>query len=193
LALTEDNYIAHSGLAGYLHKQGKAEEAAAHLRAVIAIRPDDWPAHLLLGDHEVVSGNLEAAAEQFQMVALRESNVALRAKAYADLGMVYRKMGQPLQAKQNLETSLQLVPSQPTIMVTLGLIAQKDGDLHTAVRLYTNAMAKQPTDVGYLLLAQALQDEGRADEANVILQRVARISANLPQARKQAEALLAGK
>jgi tetratricopeptide (TPR) repeat protein len=180
-------------LAGYLHKQGKAEEAVAQLRAAVAISPDDWPSELNLGAYEYGRGNLEAAIGQYQMVALRAPTVDLRAKAYADLGFVYRRMGQPLQAKQNLETSLQLVPSQPTIMVTLGLIAQKDGDLPAAVGLYSRAVELQPSDAVYLLLAQALQQEGHADEANAIVQRLARFSSNLPQARKQAAALLAGK
>ncbi len=63
----------------------------------------------------------------------------------------------------------------------------------TAVRQYSHAMALQPTDVGLLLLAHALQQEGHTDEANAVLQRAARSSPNLPEARKQAEALLAGK
>jgi tetratricopeptide (TPR) repeat protein len=193
LALTEDNYVAHGGLAIILHKQGKNEEAVAHLRAAVAIRPDDWPAELNLGAYEFGIGNQAAAIERYQMVALHAGNVDLRAKANADLGLVYRQMGQSIKAKQCFETALQLVPGQATIMVTLGLIAQADGDLPTAVRQYSHAMALQPTDVGYLLLAQALQQEGHTDEANAIFQRAARFSRNLPQARKQAEALLAGK
>jgi tetratricopeptide (TPR) repeat protein len=193
LALTEDNSIAHSSLGVFLYSQGRTEEAVAQLRAAVAISPDDWPSELNLGAYEYGRGNLEAAVGQYQMVALRAPTVDLRAKAYADMGFVYRHMGQPLQAKQSFETALQLVPSQPTIMVTLGLIAQKDGDLPAAVGLYSRAVALQPSDAVYLLLAQALQQEGHADEANAIVQRLARFSSNLPQARKQAAALLAGK
>ena len=99
-------------------------------------------------------------------------------------------MGQSMKAKQCLEMSLQLVPGQPTIMIHLGLIAQIDGDLPAAVRQYSQAMALQPTDVGFLLLGYALQQEGHADEANAVLQHAARISSNLPRAQQQAEALL---
>ena len=76
---------------------------------------------------------------------------------------------------------------------TPGLIAQKDGDLAEAVRQYSRAMAVQPTDVGYLLLAQALQREGRSDEAKATFERVARLSPNLAEAQKTAESLLSGK
>ena len=75
-------------------------------------------------------------------------------------------------------------------MVGLGLIAQKNGDLPEAIRQYSHAMAVQPTDVGYLLLARALQQAGRLDEAKAIFERVARLSLNLPDAEKAAESLL---
>jgi Flp pilus assembly protein TadD len=78
-------------------------------------------------------------------------------------------------------------------MIGLGLIAQKNGDLAEAVRQYSHAMSVQPTDVGFLLLARALQQEGRLDEANAISERVARLSPNLPEAQKTAESLLTGK
>jgi hypothetical protein len=54
-------------------------------------------------------------------------------------------------------------------------------------------MAVQPTDVGYLLLAQALQLQGRSDEAKAIFERVGRLSPNLAEAQKTEEALLSGK
>ena len=67
------------------------------------------------------------------------------------------------------------------------------GDLAEAVRQYTHASALQHADTQYLLLAQALRQEGRLDEANVAFQRAARVSPNLAQAQKTAESLLAGK
>jgi hypothetical protein len=51
----------------------------------------------------------------------------------------------------------------------------------------------QPTDVGYLLLAQALQLDGHSEEAKAISERVAQFSSNLPEAQKTVESLLSGK
>jgi tetratricopeptide (TPR) repeat protein len=177
LALTENNYIAHDTLGDFLASQGRTEEAAAHFRAALAIRPDDL----------------------YQMVALHAADVGLRATAYGNLGSAYRQMGESMKAKQCYEISLQLAPDgpmapmAPMAMIGLGLIAQKDGDLPEAVRQYSRAMAAQPTDVGYLLLAQALQQQGRSDEAKAICERVARLSPNLSEAQKTADALLSGK
>jgi tetratricopeptide (TPR) repeat protein len=78
-------------------------------------------------------------------------------------------------------------------MIGLGLIAQKQGDFPEAVRQYSHAMAVQPTDVGYLLLARALEQAGRLDEAQAISERVARLSPNLAEARREAESLVSGK
>ncbi len=193
LALTENNYIAHDTLGEYLARQGRTEEAAAHFRAALAIRPDDLPANLNLGTYEHGRGNLVAAIERYQRVALHAGDVSLRATAYGNLGSAYRQMGDLMTAKRCFEMALQLAPDRPMAMIGLGLIAQKNGDPAEAVRQYSRGMAMQPTDVGFLLLAHALQQEGRSDEANAILERVARLSPNLAEAQATADALLSGK
>ena len=98
-----------------------------------------------------------------------------------------------MKAKQCFETALQLAPDRARAMTGLGLIAQENGDLPEAIHQYSRAIAAEPTDVGYVLLAQALQQAGRLDEANAIYERVARFSPNLAEAQKAAEQYLAGK
>jgi len=73
------------------------------------------------------------------------------------------------------------------------LIAQENGDMPEAIRQYSRAIAAEPTDVGYLLLAQALQHAGRVAEANAIYLRTARFSPDLAEARKSVESFLSGK
>jgi protein O-mannosyl-transferase len=194
IALTENNYVAHDSLGEYLLEEGGANneaEAAAHFRAALAIRPDDLPANLNLGAYEHSRGNLRAAIERYQVVALHAADLALRAKAYGNLGSVYRQVGDLAAAKECFEESLELEPKHPLPMafIGLGLIAQTSGDLAEAVRDYSRAMAIEPTDVGYLLLAGALQQEGRLDEARAIEERVARLSPNLAEAQATARAL----
>jgi tetratricopeptide (TPR) repeat protein len=199
VALTQDNYLAEDTLGDLLFfSQGRTEEAVTHFRAALAIRPNDPAANLYLGRYEYGRGNLPVAIERFQMVARYASDVAFRATANRNLGSAYRQMGESMKAKQYFETALrlapeQLVPDRAAAMIGLGLIAQKNGDLPEAIRQYAGAMAVQPTDVGFLLLANALQQEGHADEANAISERVARSSPNLAEARKTAEQFLAGK
>ena len=195
LALTKNNYIAHDTLGDFLASQGRTEEAAEQFRAALAIRPDDLPANLNLGTYEHGRGHLAAAIDRYQVVALHAGDLGLRATAYGNLGSAYRQMGESMKAKQCYEAALQLTPEHPMAMamIGLGLIAQKQGDFPEAVRQYSHAMAVQPTDVGYLLLARALEQAGRLDEAQAISERVARLSPNLAEARREAESLVSGK
>ena len=193
LALTQDNYVAQNNLGEFLLNQGRTEEAAAHFRSALAIRPDGLTANLNLGAYEDRRGNLPAAIERYQMVARHAADLGMRATAYSSLGFAYRGMGQATKAKQCFETALQLEPDWARAMTGLGLIAQENGDTTEAIRQYSRAAAVQPTDVGYLLLAQALQLQGRLDEATAISERVARFSPNLAEAQKTVDSLLSGK
>jgi tetratricopeptide (TPR) repeat protein len=194
LALTQDNYIAHEALAGFLHTQGRTDEALVHVRATIAIRPDSWGALLALADYDLRHGDLAGAIERYQMVADRAGEqVGFRTTAYNQLGLVYHQLGELAKAKQCLEQSLRFTPNQPMQMVRLGLIVQKEGDLPEAVRQFSHAYALEHSDLQGLLLAQALRQQGRVDEANAIAGRVARTSKNLAAAQKAVESLLSGK
>jgi protein O-mannosyl-transferase len=191
IALTENNYVAHDSLGEFLARRDQTEEAVAHFRAALAIRPDDLPANLNLGTYEHSHGNLRGAIERYQMVASYAADPTLRATAYGNLGSAYRQLGDPAKAKQCFEEAIRLQPDRPMpmVMIGLGLIAQKNGDPAEAVREYLQAMAVEPTDVGYLLLAQALEDEGHKDEAKAIRERIQKLSANIEAARKQADSL----
>ena len=193
IALTANNYVAHGEFAAMLHEQGRTEEAMEQIRAVLAIHPDDAPANLVVAEYERSHGNLAAAIERYQIVALRSANAGTRARAYTSLGYAYRQIGESAKAKQAFEASLQLSPGQPFVLVALGVIEEREGDVSAAVLHYSHAMALQPTDVGYLLLAHALQQQGHADDANAALEHAARLSRNLPHAQMQAESLRAGK
>ncbi len=186
LALTDDNFLAHDIFGYYLTSQGRTEEAAAQFRAALAIRPKDPEANMNLGPYEQARGHLPQAIEHYQTVALYAANPGLRATAYFDLGHAYRQLGELTRAKQSFEMTLQLAPAQPEPMVGLGLIAEERGDQAEAVRQYSHAVALHPTDPGYWLLARALQQQGRLEEARAITERVE----NPVEAQKTAESLL---
>ena len=192
IALTENNYVAHDSLGEYLARQGHMEEAAIHFRAALAIRPDDLPANLNLGTYEHGHGNLRAAIDRYQMVASYAADPTLRATAYGNLGSAYRQLADTVRAKQCFEAALEVQPDHPMpmVLIGLGLVAQKNGDFPEAIRDYSRAMAAEPTDVGYLLLAQALEDEGQADEAKAIREKLRKLSPDLEAAKKQAASLL---
>ncbi|MGA7557825.1 MAG: tetratricopeptide repeat protein [Terriglobales bacterium] len=187
LALTKDNYIAENNLGIYLFSQGRAEDAAAHFRSALAIRPDNLIANMNLGAYEDSRGHMPAAIERYRMVALHAPDMVMRAGADANLGFAYRQMGDSTTAKRYFETAATLAPDRIRPLIGLGLIAEQNGDLAEAIRQYSHAAAVRPTDVGYFLLAQALQQAGRKDEAKAISGRIA----DLAEAQKTAEAFFA--
>ncbi|MGC2247024.1 MAG: tetratricopeptide repeat protein, partial [Terriglobales bacterium] len=192
IALTKNNYVAHDSLGEYLAREDRTEGAAAQFRAALAIRPDDLPANLNLGTYYHGHGNLQAAIDRYQMVALYAADPTLRATAYGNLGSAYRQLGDTARAKQCFVDALKVRPNHPMpmVLIGLGLIAQKNGDFSEAVQDYSRAMAVEPTDVGYLLFAQALEDEGHKDEARAIREKLEKLSPEIEDAKKQAHALL---
>ena len=191
IELTEDNYVAHDILGYYLTTQGRIEEGAAQFRDALTIRPEDPEANLSLGPYEEAHGHLAAAIEHYQNVALYSARPAMRATALFNLGHAYRKMGDLSRAKQYFEMTLQMSPNEAMAMVGLGLIADANGDAGEAIRQFSSAQAAKPDDVTALLLAHALEQGGRTQEANTIQERV-RLSPNFPDAQKMAALLLAG-
>lgn len=192
LAFTRDNYVAEENLGAFLSDQGRYDEAAEHFRSALGIRPNGLIANLNLGSYEDRRGNLPAAIHHYQRVADNAGDPGMRATAYGSLGFVYRQMGQPAKAQQCFEKSLQSDPNRVRARIGLGLLAQENGKSEEAIRQYSSAAALQPSDVVYVLLAQALQRGGRPDEAKAIYQRFAS-SPNFAEAQKQAAFLLAGK
>lgn len=190
LAVTNNNFVAEDNLALFLAQTGHEEESAAHLRAALAIKPDDVLAMLDLGTYEHGHGNVLSAIERYKFVAAHAADREVRTNAYANLASAYRQIGDYQDAKYWYQQALQLTPGRPMSLVGLGLIAEHDGDYAEAIRQFSQAMAIQPTAVGYLLLADALEHAGQTQEAEAARQQGARFSRNLDEAQKQANDLL---
>jgi tetratricopeptide (TPR) repeat protein len=165
LEFTQNNYVAENNLGDFLFNAGRRDEAAAHFRAALAIHPNNMLANLNLAAYEDSRGNMAAAIERYQALALVTADVDVRASAYAGMGFDYRDMGQPAKAKQCFEMAVSLAPHRTRAMVGLGLLAQESGDWPEAIRQYSHAVTVHPTDVSYLLLARAFEHEGRSDQA----------------------------
>lgn len=192
LALTRDNYVAENNLGEFLVSQGRIEEGAVHFRAAYSIRPNGLLSNLNLGAYEDRRGNWTAAIEHYQRVADNAGDPGVRATGLGSLGFVYRQIGQPIKAKQCFETAVQIDPARARARVGLGLLAEDTGDNAEAVRQFSLAATLQSSEIVDLLLAQALQRGGHADEAKAIYNRLGQ-SPNLAAARKEADLLLSGK
>jgi Flp pilus assembly protein TadD len=85
---------------------------------------------------------------------------------------------------------LRLNPNKAAAMVGMGLLSQKNGNFEQAIGQYSRAMSIEPTAVGYVLLARALEQAGHPGEAKAAIDKARQLTNDFDQAQKSADDLL---
>ena len=190
-AVTKNNYVAHINLGETFLNQERTEEAAENFRAALRIRPNEASAHLNLGTCERRQKNFQAALQEDQAVLRLTSDKGLRAYALVNMGSDYRLLKDYDRAKESYEAGLQVDPEAARALVGLGVIAEKRGQFDEAVRDYSRAVGLEPSDVGYLLLAQALEKSGLTSDSRAAFESGRRISPDFERAQEVVRAMMA--
>lgn len=190
LQVTQNNFVAHDSLAEYQFEQGRFAASCSHFRAAVNIFPDDMPAQEGLAVCAQARNDNPEAIDRYEIVLRRAIEPSIRATAFANLGSIYRGLGDYRRAKENYDSALQLNPDLPIALVGSGLLAQKGWDYSLAAAQYAHAMHVEPTSVGYLLLAKALQQGGHSAEAAQAFAQAQQLSSNLRDDQKIADELL---
>ena len=190
LQVTQNNFVAHDSLAEYQLIQGRFSAGCSHFRAAVNIFADDMPAQEGLAVCAQARNDNREAIDRYDIVLRRAIEPSIRATAFANLSSIYRGLGDYRRAKENCDSALQINPDLPIALVGSGLLAQKGWDYSLAAAQYAHAMRVEPTSVGYLLLAKALQQSGRSAEAAQALEQAQRLSGNLQDDQKVADDLL---
>jgi protein O-mannosyl-transferase len=190
LEVTDHNFVAHDSLAEYQLKQGRFAAACSHFQAAVNIFADDMPAQVGLAVCAQARNEGREAIDRYDNVLRRAVEPSIRATAFANLGSIYRGLGDYQRAKENYDSALQINPDLPIALVGSGLLAQKGWDYSLAAAQYAQAMRVEPTSVGYLLLAKALQQSGRSAEAAQAFAQAQRLSDNLQDDQKTVDGLL---
>jgi protein O-mannosyl-transferase len=190
LAVTQRNFVAENNFARALTQQGREEEAVKHFRAAADIEPNDPVSQINLGIYSENHGDLKQATTRYQRVLTLTQDAELRASAFANLGTIFFAVKDYAHARQNFDSALKLGFDFPTVLLDSAVIAQKEGDLQRAIDYYARFAAGEPSDVAYLLLAQALERSGRSREAAFAAQQAQRLSSNPAQAQKIVAQLL---
>ena len=186
ISVTDRNYLAHDNLAMVLDGEGRPDEAIGEF--LVSEQYHQYPPDQLLkiGLYEQRNGHFKGAIEQYQKVSGSAADAKLRAAAWSQTGSAYAQMGDFEQAKKSYENGLQANPNDAPSLVGSAMLAARDGNFSEAVIRLSQAMKVEPTDVGYLLLADALRHAGRFQEAQPDEDLAGKISPNLDQARKNA-------
>ncbi len=191
LEVTQGNYTAEDNLATALIVEGKDQEALPHLERARLLRPDDPVATLDIANYERLHGNYQAALDGFARVPQFTKVPDYVAAAHADSGYTHLALKQYDNAKQDFEAAVNAQPANPVAYRALGLLAQRAGDITQAAQDYERSVELEPTPVGYLLLAQALEIGGQAEAARAAQSQAVRVSRNLNGDRDTVRQLLA--
>jgi len=108
LESTRGNFFAHDSLAAYLIQTGRMSEACGHFESSLRIFPGDVPAQEGLGVCYQAHGRLDQAILQYENVLRLSIDNTVRATAFANLGSIYRQLGEYALARQNYESALPL-------------------------------------------------------------------------------------
>jgi protein O-mannosyl-transferase len=189
----ERPYIIHLELGNALDEENRFDEAIPELRA--AVDPEHSTAddlvHLGFGIYDQKHGHLQEAIAEFGMALRMAKESETKADAYGDLGSAYRELRDDQLAQKNFAAALQIDPNHSMSLVGMGLLAQKSDNLQEAISYYSRAMAHEPSDVGYILLGQAEYRAGRTADAQAAFAAAAKLSSDLPAAKRVAAGLLA--
>ncbi len=192
LQVTNRNYEAEEDLGEALLARGEQQEALPHFRQASAIDPSRATPYMYMGVYDQQRGKLQEAIEQYHKAlnATTDINPNTRAQALANMGHAYLDLGNIAKARESLQESVGLNSHKMEVWIDLGLAKQRSGDLAGAIEAYSEGTKIKPTDVGYLLLAHALEQSGRQTEAVTATRQAKVLSRNFPEAQQVAERLV---
>jgi protein O-mannosyl-transferase len=184
LQVTGRNYEAEEDLGEALLTKGEQAEAMPHFYRATEIEPARLRPHMYIAVYDQEHGKLPEAIEQYKQAIGVSQNTSTNAQAYANMGRAYLQLGDLAKARESLQEAVKLDPQKMDAWFDLGLAKQKSGDLSGAIQAYSEGVKVKPTDIGYLLLARALERSGRQDEAATATQRAQALSRNFAEAQR---------
>ena len=217
MAISSGSYEVEENLAVALVDNGQAEPAMQHFQRVTALVPATpglmgrelagyaAVAHLYLGAYAQQRGQPADAIAHFKKVLEMAQDFAsqnvyanlpplltrMKAAALGNMGDAYYALHDFPNAKTSFEAALQLDPRSPRQWIGLGVVEEKSGDAGAAAQAFSRATEMQPSAVGYLLLARALEESGHKQEAQAARQQANLLTQNLEGAEQTVEKLLA--
>ena len=106
--VTPPNYIAQDNLGGALLERKRMEDAIGHFRLAVAIHPVDPISTFNIGFYEQEHGDLYGAIDYYRKAIILTTSKAVKIKAWNDMGIAYRKLGDPQQAHECFESARKL-------------------------------------------------------------------------------------
>jgi protein O-mannosyl-transferase len=187
LAVTgERNFAAHDGLARDFALHGRVDEAVAEFKKAESVY-DYTPAAMIdIGTYEQTNGHPQDALIEYSRAASLSTDSKSRAEALCMLGSAFIQLGDFARAKTAYSAALREDANNVRALMASGLVAEREGNLELAVSEMSHALKMEASDVGYLLLGQALRRAGRLPEADAADEHARQMSRELRAARAAA-------
>ena len=136
VTVTAKNFIFHNNLGPLLAQQGKIEEAAAHYKEALRIKPNYAEAYNNLGILLARQGKIEEAAAHY--------NEALRIKpnypeVYNNLGSLLARQGKIEEAAAHYRQALRIKPNYAEAHYNLGILLAQQGRQKEATDHFSQA------------------------------------------------------
>ncbi len=163
LACTSQNSAAHNAFANALVDGGRIDDAIAHYRSALEIRPNYAAAHFNLGVALAGLGQLDEAIEQYrETIAIKPDD----AKAHNNLANALLARGQLDRAMAHCREALRIDADFAEAHFNLGNVLFARGRLDEATAQYRCALAIRPDFAeAYYNLGLAFVRRGRLDQA----------------------------
>ncbi|MGB7584271.1 MAG: tetratricopeptide repeat protein [Terriglobales bacterium] len=191
VAVSPGSFIAEDNLGGALLNDGREADAMPHFQAAAALNSIDPMSRLNLAAYAQRQGHAQEAIDQYARVLTMTRDPRLRATAFSDMGYALRDLRDSEHAKASFRAAVNLRPRTLRAWLGLGLEEQKAGNYAEAIKDYARAVEIQRWDLGYLLLARALQQNGQTEESKAAMDEARRLSDNFDDLQKTAESLMA--
>ena len=187
LAVTTDNYVAHTNLGEALLGAGRDAEAATHFAEALRLRPGWAKAHVNYGKMLAERGEHDAAAAEYAAALEVDPRLAM---AHYNWGVLLAETGHVDEAIGHYREALARDPEYAKAYTNLGWALARQGRLEEAVSAYREALRLRPgLATAHNNLAVALEDLGRTDDAIAHYREAVRLTGD-PRSRFNLAAVL---
>jgi tetratricopeptide (TPR) repeat protein len=171
LKVTEDNFMADDMLGSVL-VQERRPEALQYFETAARIAPWDPASHQAVGAALQDRGDLQGAIRAYQVV-LHAKDPKILAYTYANLGVIYRELGNNAAARLSSEQALR---SDPVVV-------------HQMIQQLSGMVKARPAAPGYLRLGLLLEGAGEAAQARSAFERALELDHGFAPARRALQSL----
>jgi tetratricopeptide (TPR) repeat protein len=176
LAVTDNNYLAHTGSGDLLLQEGRIDDAEWHFAEAVRIRPG-WPkARMGLADIAAARGKLDEALRAYEEELKRHPDSI---EVIGRYGMTLGLAGRNAEAHLHLLRALDAYPGIAELHLSLSIIEAEQGNPRESLRYVREALRLSPNSVeaanslAWLLATSHDSSLREPDEAIRLIERIA--------------------